>query len=231
MFANRNNIHEMKLWQIGIGIYLWHKYQQIDLWRIYSRTICELLANRELFAEHWHRGVSVSSSETGVGTFYETFNMRALSGLSFWVNFSAAFFSWQSKKKFILHPLLTKCLLLLLPGTFYRFLVVEVKAILAKGEAEGKLLVGHCQCLAECQTLVQCGLHLFIPRSHPWSRPCLLPFSFQLKVDAGAQSVQFKPQSYIHFSEAVSPTKDIIQGHGYDSVWLSQQNDVTIQTF
>ena len=42
----------MKLWRIGIGIYLWPEYQQIDLWRIYSRTICKLFANRELCAEH-----------------------------------------------------------------------------------------------------------------------------------------------------------------------------------
>ena len=37
IFANRNIIHEIKLWQIGIGIYLWHKYQQIDSWQIYLR--------------------------------------------------------------------------------------------------------------------------------------------------------------------------------------------------
>ena len=52
IFANRNNIHEMKLWRIGIGIYSPSKYQRIDSWQIYSRTICELFANRELFAEH-----------------------------------------------------------------------------------------------------------------------------------------------------------------------------------
>ena len=51
IFANRNNIHE--LWQIGIGIYLWPKYQHIGLWRIYSRTIHEIFGSRELFAEHW----------------------------------------------------------------------------------------------------------------------------------------------------------------------------------
>ena len=45
ILANRNNIHEMKLWQIGIGIYLWPRYQQIDLWWIYLRTTCKLLAN------------------------------------------------------------------------------------------------------------------------------------------------------------------------------------------
>ena len=45
ILANRNNIHEMKLWRIGIGIYSWPKYQRIDLWRIYSRTIHELFAN------------------------------------------------------------------------------------------------------------------------------------------------------------------------------------------
>ena len=55
IFVNRNNIHEMKLWRIGIGIYLWPKYQRIDSWRIYSRTIRELFANRELFAEHCSR--------------------------------------------------------------------------------------------------------------------------------------------------------------------------------
>ena len=48
IFSKRNNIHEMKLWQI----YLWPKYQQIDLWWIYSQTICELFANRVLFTEH-----------------------------------------------------------------------------------------------------------------------------------------------------------------------------------
>ena len=44
IFVNRNNIHEMKLWRIGIGIYLWPKYQQIDLWWIfanYLQIICE----------------------------------------------------------------------------------------------------------------------------------------------------------------------------------------------
>ena len=53
IFANRNNIHEMKLWRIGIGIFLWPKYQRIDSWQIYSQTICELFVKRELFAEHW----------------------------------------------------------------------------------------------------------------------------------------------------------------------------------
>ena len=42
------------MWQIGIGIYSWHKYQRIDTWWIYSRTIRKLFANRELFAEHCH---------------------------------------------------------------------------------------------------------------------------------------------------------------------------------
>ena len=55
ILVNRTNIHEMKFWWIGIGIYLWPKYQRIDLWRIYSRTICKLFANRELFAEHCFR--------------------------------------------------------------------------------------------------------------------------------------------------------------------------------
>ena len=31
VLANRNDIHEMKLWRIVIGIYLGPKYQQIDL--------------------------------------------------------------------------------------------------------------------------------------------------------------------------------------------------------
>ena len=53
IFANRNNIHELKMWQKGIGIYLWPKYQQRDLWLIYSQTIRELFANRRLFAKHW----------------------------------------------------------------------------------------------------------------------------------------------------------------------------------
>ena len=35
IIANWNNIHEMKLSRIGLGIYLWPKYQQIDLWRIF----------------------------------------------------------------------------------------------------------------------------------------------------------------------------------------------------
>ena len=52
MFANRNIIHELKLLKIGIGIYLWPKYQQIYSWPIYLRTICEIFSNRELFAEH-----------------------------------------------------------------------------------------------------------------------------------------------------------------------------------
>ena len=53
ILGNRNNIHGMKLWRIGIRIYSWPQYQGIDLWQIYLRTICELFANRELFAEHW----------------------------------------------------------------------------------------------------------------------------------------------------------------------------------
>ena len=40
VFANSNNIREMKFWQIWIGIYLWPKYQQIDLGQIYSLTFC-----------------------------------------------------------------------------------------------------------------------------------------------------------------------------------------------
>ena len=55
IFANRNNIHEIKLLQIGIGIYSWTKYQGIDSWQMYLKTICELFANRELFAKHWNR--------------------------------------------------------------------------------------------------------------------------------------------------------------------------------
>ena len=58
--ANRKNIYEMKLWQIGIGIYLWPKYQQIDSWQIYSQTICKLFANREVFAEHCFAATSRS---------------------------------------------------------------------------------------------------------------------------------------------------------------------------
>ena len=53
IFANRINIHERKWLQIGIGIHLWPKYQRIDSWQIYLRTICEIIANRALFAEHW----------------------------------------------------------------------------------------------------------------------------------------------------------------------------------
>ena len=37
IFANRNNIHEMKLWQIGMGIYSWPKNQRIEFWQIYSQ--------------------------------------------------------------------------------------------------------------------------------------------------------------------------------------------------
>ena len=43
----------MKLSQIRIGINLWPKYPQIDLWQTYLQTTCEIFANRELFAEHW----------------------------------------------------------------------------------------------------------------------------------------------------------------------------------
>ena len=57
LFANMNNIYEMKTCQIGIGIYLWLKYQWKDLWQIYSQTIHQLVfANRELFAEHCATG-------------------------------------------------------------------------------------------------------------------------------------------------------------------------------
>ena len=31
IFANKNNIYKMKMPRIGIGIYLWPKYQQEDL--------------------------------------------------------------------------------------------------------------------------------------------------------------------------------------------------------
>ena len=55
ILANRNNIHEMKLWRIGIGLYLWPKYQRIDSWQIYLQTIWKLFANRELCAEHCFR--------------------------------------------------------------------------------------------------------------------------------------------------------------------------------
>ena len=57
IFTNRNNINVMKLWQIGIGIYLSSKYQGIDLCRIYLRIICKLFAKylriiRKLFANY-----------------------------------------------------------------------------------------------------------------------------------------------------------------------------------
>ena len=52
IFAIRNNIYNMKLWRIGVGIYLWPKYQHIYSWRIYSQTIRELFTNIELFAEN-----------------------------------------------------------------------------------------------------------------------------------------------------------------------------------
>ena len=35
ILANRNNIHEMKLWQIGTKIYLLPKFQRKDSGRIY----------------------------------------------------------------------------------------------------------------------------------------------------------------------------------------------------
>ena len=62
IFMIRNNIHEMKLWRIRIGIYLWPEYQQIDLWqiywwRIYSWPIRKLFVNIELFAEHWYKNI------------------------------------------------------------------------------------------------------------------------------------------------------------------------------
>ena len=46
LLANRNNIPEMKLWYIGIGIYSWPEYQQLDLWQMYLQTICELFPKR-----------------------------------------------------------------------------------------------------------------------------------------------------------------------------------------
>ena len=51
IFKNWKNIHKRKLRRIGIGIYLWREYQQIDSGQIYLQIICELFANRELFAE------------------------------------------------------------------------------------------------------------------------------------------------------------------------------------
>ena len=55
IIANTNNIHKMKLWQIGIGIYSLAEYQRIDMWRIYLQTICKLFANKQLFTEHWSK--------------------------------------------------------------------------------------------------------------------------------------------------------------------------------
>ena len=67
IFANRNNFHEMKLWRIGIGIYLWPKYQGINLWRIYLQTICKLFANRELFTKHLTRALQSSPFQISGG--------------------------------------------------------------------------------------------------------------------------------------------------------------------
>ena len=53
IFANRNNIYEIKLWRIGIGNYLWPEYQRIDSSRTNLQTIRKLFTNRDLFAEHW----------------------------------------------------------------------------------------------------------------------------------------------------------------------------------
>ena len=33
IFSNKNNSHEINLWQFGVGIYSWPKYQQLDLWQ------------------------------------------------------------------------------------------------------------------------------------------------------------------------------------------------------
>ena len=63
MLANRNNIYEMKLWRIEMGIYSWHYYQQIDLWRIYLQTIHKLFANQELFAKHCCAGINIDLEE------------------------------------------------------------------------------------------------------------------------------------------------------------------------
>ena len=50
-----NNIREILMLGIGIGINLWHQYQWIDLWRVYLWVIRKLFANIELFAEHCDR--------------------------------------------------------------------------------------------------------------------------------------------------------------------------------
>ena len=42
----------MKIWQLGMGIYLLPKYQQIDVWPIYLWRVGEQYVNRELFPEH-----------------------------------------------------------------------------------------------------------------------------------------------------------------------------------
>ena len=68
ILVNKKNIHKMKLWRIGIRIYLWPQYQQIDSWQIYLRTIHKLFANREPFAEHCVRSVKfVKSVRFGFG--------------------------------------------------------------------------------------------------------------------------------------------------------------------
>ena len=53
IFTNRNTIYEIKMLRTGIGIYLWPKYGQIDLWQIYFWNICKLYAYIKIFAKHW----------------------------------------------------------------------------------------------------------------------------------------------------------------------------------
>ena len=48
-FANRNNIHKMKMWGMGIGIYCNLNIRN----QICDKNICELFTNEKLFAEHW----------------------------------------------------------------------------------------------------------------------------------------------------------------------------------
>ena len=100
IFVNRNSIHKMKLSREGIWIYLWPKYQRIDLWLIYLQTICKLFANRDLFAEHWLVGVLVFllvdlcekwPMETSVSEWVKNSNCDKTQNYKLWKNSKTQF--------------------------------------------------------------------------------------------------------------------------------------------
>ena len=114
ILANRNNVHEMKLWQMGIGIYLWPKYQRRDSWQIYSQTIHKLFANRELFAERWmtaQHSLSFCFLKT-FSCYHEMCGYMSVAHTYYWlklifphkVNYQVLVYTWSHLSQCILYP-------------------------------------------------------------------------------------------------------------------------------